>query len=154
MQLDRDKLVELLKMAFDEGWRGYKDLRDSAVEKLVVDFEATIQSREIKINLPLQENSIPSSLWSQGPPNTAYAQPSHGTRPATVNLGEPFASGPGSVGLTESGPGIQGHSGVQAPSRCVINWAQTETREVATGVQDPFDNFDYSYAQPSHEQLE
>lgn len=39
ISLTREKLLELLKTAFDEGWSGYKDLKDSIVEKIVVDFE-------------------------------------------------------------------------------------------------------------------
>jgi len=39
MNITAEELTELLGQAFDKGWVGYKDLRESLVEAMVEEFE-------------------------------------------------------------------------------------------------------------------
>jgi hypothetical protein len=57
----KKEIIELLKTAFNEGWDGYYDLRDSVVEKLIDDFleERKKKSRSMS-EIRLQEN--PSAI--------------------------------------------------------------------------------------------
>lgn len=55
--LPRSGIIELLKLAFDEGWSGYQDLRDEKVEKLLDDYLVSRKEEFEKI-IPKPESNL------------------------------------------------------------------------------------------------